>query len=301
MREFLIGFIISVVATTAFMVSSSQAANTIKDKFQIKQSNTTMKLAQLNNTWQNYGASSKTVEKTLNGRIAKIYEPFNLTKTNVAPTIIMLHGGYGNATTMEKSMQFHAVADQYGFRIVYLNGTGLGGLKDDQKFWNAGDCCGVAKQKNIDDIAYIDGVINELVKSNFADPQKIYIVGHSNGAMMSYRYACERSNKITAIIPMSGTPAIDVCFAQGIKISHIHGLNDKAIPVEGGTGTDSLYKNSKSVKQTEDMMVKSGAIMSTTLLKNTEHNIDSLKKGMLSNYNTELSSNIAAYLNGKTK
>ena len=36
------------------------------------------------------------------------------------------------------------------------------------------------------------------------DPQRIYVVGHSNGGFMSYRLACTRADRIAAIVSLAG-------------------------------------------------------------------------------------------------
>ena len=77
------------------------------------------------------------------------------------PAVIVMHGGGGSAAQVRRQTGMDAVADKNGFVAVYPEGTtGLAG-----KFgtWNAGDCCGAAKKKDVDDVAFISAVIDRLV------------------------------------------------------------------------------------------------------------------------------------------
>ena len=54
-----------------------------------------------------------------------------------------------------------------------------------------GNCCGKAEEKKVDDVGFINALIEELEANYAIDPRRIYVTGMSNGAMMSYRLACE--------------------------------------------------------------------------------------------------------------
>jgi len=43
-----------------------------------------------------------------------------------------------------------------------------------------------------------------MIRDYNIDPKRVYVTGISNGAIMSYRLACELSSKITAIAPVDG-------------------------------------------------------------------------------------------------
>jgi poly(3-hydroxybutyrate) depolymerase len=56
----------------------------------------------------------------------------------------------------------------------------------------------------VDDVSFIRALIDKLEHDYPVDPKRVYIAGISNGAMMSYRLACELSDKIAAITPVEG-------------------------------------------------------------------------------------------------
>ena len=65
----------------------------------------------------------------------------------------------------------------------------------------------------------------------------------SNGAMMAYRLACELSNKIAAIAPVSGTLlTTQPCQPERpVPLLHIHSQLDTKVPYNGGTGIGGYY------------------------------------------------------------
>ena len=93
-------------------------------------------------------------------------------------------------------------ANAENFAIVYPDGIQSDGILR-ARTWNAGTCCDYATEKNIDDVHFISEMIDEIVKTYKVNPKKVYATGMSNGAMLSYRLACEILNKITSIAAVS--------------------------------------------------------------------------------------------------
>ncbi len=61
-----------------------------------------------------------------------------------------------------------------------------------------------AHRENINDVGFISALIDSMIKDYNINPKRVYVTGISNGAIMSYRLACELSHKITAIAPVDG-------------------------------------------------------------------------------------------------
>jgi poly(3-hydroxybutyrate) depolymerase len=124
-----------------------------------------------------------------------------------------------------------AKADASGFIVAYPEGLGSS--------WNAGDCCGTAKIANIDDVAFSNELINDLQRvllslGRSLDAKRVYATGFSNGAFMTYRLACDLSNRIAAIAPVAGVMSRGACAGTNVPVVHFHGLNDALSPFEGG-------------------------------------------------------------------
>ena len=173
---------------------------------------------------------------TIGGEVRDFYVhiPPNISDDKLLPAVIMLHGGGGNAANAEQQTNFDAVADKYGFMAVYPEGNGAM-IKKSIRTWNAGLCCGGAVRSNADDVGFISAIIDALVRDFGADKKRIYATGHSNGAMMSYRLACELSDKIAAIAPNSGQRVFADCHPKRhVPVLHIHGTADPCALYNGG-------------------------------------------------------------------
>lgn len=158
------------------------------------------------------------------------------------PLMIVLHGGLGNARYMEKTTGMNEIADIGGFIVVYPNGVGgRFGFMKNRRTWNAGRCCGRAVKQNVDDVRFIEKVIEDVESKFSIDTRRVYVAGMSNGAMMAYRLACEIPNKIAAVISVAGTLTVDnFDAAKDIPVLIIHGTLDKNVPIAGGKGAMSV-------------------------------------------------------------
>jgi polyhydroxybutyrate depolymerase len=132
--------------------------------------------------------------------------------------VFIFHG----ATQLDGDMTvwgFNEVADKEGFLVVYPNGV--------DTTWNASGCCGGALRKNIDEIAFIQQMLADLGTIFRIDPKRIYASGFSNGAILSYRLACEMSDTFAAIAPAEGWMLTDPCQPkQPVSVMEMHGLDD---------------------------------------------------------------------------
>ena len=59
-------------------------------------------------------------------------------------------------------------------------------------------------QKNVDDVAFIKALLDDLAQFVQVDDRRVYATGISNGAIMAYRLTSELSERIAAIAPAAG-------------------------------------------------------------------------------------------------
>jgi polyhydroxybutyrate depolymerase len=151
------------------------------------------------------------------GRTATVHVPQHL--ESPAPLVLVLHElGGGGATAM--GYGFEPLADSAGFVAVYPDGI--------DGSWNAGGCCGTAAGDGTDDVAFLTSVVHRVEAAAKIDPDRVYVAGFSNGAMMSYRLGCE-TTLFAAIAPMSGDVETACDHPAPASVLHVHGLDDTEV------------------------------------------------------------------------
>lgn len=186
------------------------------------------------------GEISRTLTHDGIERSYTLYVPSSINWTQPVALVFVLHGGTGNAESAIRMSGFNKIADQYGFLVIYPNGTGR--LSDEKLLtWNGGDCCGFAQEKNVDDVGFVRAIVTELQSLAIIDTKRIYATGISNGGILSQRLACEAADLFAAVAPVAGTLNFSPCTpSQPISVIEFHGTADQHIPYTGGVGPESL-------------------------------------------------------------
>jgi len=149
------------------------------------------------------------------------------------PLVIMLHGGGGNASNAEQMSGFTALVEREGLVVVYPEGTGR--RPDRLLTWNAQHCCGPAMQRDVDDVRFIDALLDTVIARYAVDPRRVYVTGMSNGAMMTHQVGIALSHRIAAIAPVVGALFGDEAPpAHPVPAIIFNGMQDASVPYAGG-------------------------------------------------------------------
>jgi len=168
----------------------------------------------------------------------RVHVPKSYDGAKPAPVVLAFHGGGGNPESMVRLSGLNAKSDEAGFIVVYPYGSG----RDPERglTFNGGGCCGYAKRKNVDDIAFVRAILDDLDGAASVDSERIYATGISNGAIMAYYVASELSDRIAAIAPVAGPMMTDTCNpTRPVPVMHFHGTADELAPFHGGRGKGS--------------------------------------------------------------
>jgi len=145
------------------------------------------------------------------------------------PIVFVLHGATQSPESAERMSGMSDLADQHDFLAVYPRGTGR------LPTWNAGNCCGYARQNQVDDVAFLGALIRKLERDYTVDPRRIFVTGISNGAMMSFRMACDLADQVAAVAPVEGAQNLDCRPSSRVSVLVLHGTADRLVPFSGGT------------------------------------------------------------------
>ncbi|MCZ8079653.1 MAG: hypothetical protein O9289_10770 [Rhodobacteraceae bacterium] len=188
-----------------------------------------------------------------------------------APIIIGLHGGGGSADQFARSSGLSRPANRQGYAVIYPEGTGRAAT------WNGGYCCGSAQRNRVDDMAFLDAVIADATRRFGLNPERLYLTGMSNGAIMAETYAARHPGRVDAVAGVAGTMDTGRIRVKGpVPLLHIHGTADAMVPYAGGQGDSSLTRtNFASVAS-----VEAAFLAPFPMLARTEHVIDPAADGM---------------------
>lgn len=177
-------------------------------------------------------------------RLYRVHVPKTYDPATPAALLLALHGGGGSMEYQSDDAYYGLItaAEQQGFVAVFPNGFSRfpnGKLAT----WNAGSCCGGARDSDSDDVGFIRSLIARLTRQLNVDRARIFAAGMSNGGMMAYRLACEMSDVFTAIAAVAGTDNTRECTPRHpVAVLHIHARNDSHVLYTGGPGPDVSAK-----------------------------------------------------------
>ena len=197
---------------------------------------------------QNGDIESKTYEQEMdikaNGfnRSYLVHVPPGYDGKEPLPLVVVIHGAFDTAEGMETYSGFSKLSDGKNFLVLYPNGMGLFGYL---QHWNAGHCCGKAAEDQIDDVGFIEAAIEDVCSRLLVDRQRMFVLGFSNGGMMAYRFAAEKTNLLAGAAflaasmggrPSEKEPEWRIPNPQGpLPVMIMHGMADQDVPFEGGS------------------------------------------------------------------
>ncbi|NES15126.1 MULTISPECIES: PHB depolymerase family esterase [Micromonospora] len=185
--------------------------------------------------WHPPVAPGTTGAVSLDGRPFQLHVPAGYDPAKKVPLVVLLHGYGSSAAQQERYFNLTPESDRRGFLYAMPDGTID---REGKRFWNATEACCDDYRSGVDDVAYLERLLDTVESVYSVDTARVYLVGHSNGGFMAYQMACERSTRITAIVSLAGAVDNDttLCTPQRpVSVLEIHGTADATIRFDGGT------------------------------------------------------------------
>ncbi len=162
------------------------------------------------------------------------------------PLVILLHGYVESAPFIDGWLKIGDEVDSQSFLLAVPEGT-----KDQTgvRYWNATNACCDLFANKVDDVGYLKAVIADMKWKFHVDPKRVYVMGHSNGAFMAHRLACEMADQIAGIVALSGVNYAEASACKPsapVSVLQVHGTLDPVIAYLGGILPGGVYPSAKA-------------------------------------------------------
>jgi polyhydroxybutyrate depolymerase len=143
--------------------------------------------------------------------------------------LLLVLGGYGSrGAELSSYLGFTKLAADDGIFLVTPDG-----LLDDRVnyAWNPDP-----DQFPQFDVRYLRAIIHDVEAEYSIDPARVFIVGHSLGAHMAHRMACDDADDVVAIMSLAGQVPKDPAECaptRAVSVVQIHGTDDMTIGYYG--------------------------------------------------------------------
>lgn len=132
------------------------------------------------------------------------------------------HGGQRDPTAQVQLSRFDELAAEEGIVVVYPAAIdGIWDLEDGEEM----------DRPDVNDIDFIEALIDEVSEAVAVDTDRIYAVGFSQGTGASILFACHMPNRIAAIVQVGGLFHLDGPACPEPKSTPVLGIIGEADPV----------------------------------------------------------------------
>ena len=144
------------------------------------------------------------------------------------PTAVYFHGWQDSAAGVMRNDGLGRALSERGILLVAPNGE-----NGDWNFPDLGSAPGTPPR---DELAFVDRLVADVEQRFPVDRARLWATGFSIGGSMVWYEACHRGQAFAAYAPIAGAfwlPMPTACPGGPVNLSHIHGLTDAMVPLEG--------------------------------------------------------------------
>lgn len=197
------------------------------------------------------------------------------------PVVVAIHGYTSTATGFQASNGLNRHADQHGYIVVYPQGshfsveigqawpaliTSWNDLAANMPQTDAGPHCSVDSARYpcppecgsctrcawtscYDDVGLVAKILDAIQSEFPVDSQRLYLLGVSNGGMMTLRLGCNLSDRFAAIAPIIGqlAPGYACGPTEDLPMLHLFGGQDETVRYDGKAGSDDGFSYTSAI------------------------------------------------------
>lgn len=158
-----------------------------------------------------------------------LHVPETYTGEDAVPLALVFHGAGDNATNMRNATEFRELADLTGTIVAYPNAV--------DARWDYLDVPLERGDDLVNEIGFVEALIDALSEEFNVDQNRIYTIGYSNGGLMAFRARCSLDDRIaaTGLIGTSITYSLaQLCIGSApVATTVAIGTGDQAFPLNG--------------------------------------------------------------------
>ncbi|MBL8797726.1 MAG: dienelactone hydrolase family protein [Planctomycetia bacterium] len=163
----------------------------------------------------------------------RLVVPKSVDLAKPAPLVVAFHGMLiDSKDLMPVYTKLNETAEKHQFMVAYPNAVG--------RSW------GLAPDKIKNDLAFFDALLAKLSAVYKIDPERIYVVGMSNGGYFAHLVGKERSKTIAAVASHSGPLGLQTLLGvnadRKFPVLIVHGDQDNILSVEFARENRDKYK-----------------------------------------------------------
>lgn len=213
---------------------------------------------------------TRTLDHNGRERTYLLHVPDGLYENEPVPLVFVFHGGGDNGSGMAGLTGFDKLSDREEFIAVFPDGVG--------NSWNDGrpNLASEAHLLNVDDVGFVDAMIETISLELPVDWKRIYATGISNGAIFSHFLAAQRASTFAAVAPVVGGLAIP--FSEQfdpddtVSVIVIQGTDDPIVPYDGGQIAGANRGATISTDDAVELWVENDGCSSIPLIEELPNN-----------------------------
>jgi polyhydroxybutyrate depolymerase len=132
---------------------------------------------------------------------------------------------------------------RHGVTLAYPDGFGGS--------WNSGACCGIAAEKDVDDVGFVMEVLEDVGRRTTIDRQRRALLGYSGGGMLAYRLMCRERPDLMAVVEINGS--LESHCDNGLELPDVlavHGEKDGSVGLTASRFVNHLHMSPRPVVST---------------------------------------------------
>lgn len=193
-------------------------------------------------------------------RTYRVHVPARYDPAEPAPLLVALHGGGMGLPGDDGFDGLARESDLHGFIAVYPDAWTAPG-QGKRAAWNAGHCCGDARERNVNDVGFVAQVVTHVFRQVSIARERIYAAGASDGGMMALRLACDLPDLFRGVASVGGAVSTAHCApGKPVSVLQFHARNDPHVPLASARATAVKWAELNGCSNTPRLVLeKAGA------------------------------------------